>query len=341
MTKLRKAGVAAAAVAAVAVPVGLATAQSGSPPTVTSSPATSVSDTAATLNGSVNPNGSATNYAFQWGPTNGYGHETTLTSGGSGTTASTVSATVNGLTPGTAYHFRIIAINSGGTAVGSDQTFTTTGTAPAPSTPPKATTGAPSGVGQTGATVNGTVNPAGQDTTYYFEYGPTANYGIETAATSGGSGSTDETASANLTGLTAATTYHYRLVAVNPGGTTLGTDQTFTTSATTQSQVTFIGREGFVSPGRIIGVEAGCFGGTSNCTGTVSLSRNGTVLGQTNYNIAPNSGGFQNIELSSQGAQMLLAYNHLFHLLPVVATITPTGGQPITHVFHLARWIWH
>jgi len=341
MIKLRKTGVAVAAAAVVAVPVGLATAQSATAPTVTTSPATTITDTAATLNGSVNPNGSATNYAFQWGPTNGYGHETTLTSAGSGTTSSSVSATVNGLAPGTTYHFRIIAINDGGTSVGSDQTFATTGTAPAPSTPPTATTGAASNVGQTGATVNGTVNPAGQATTDYFEYGPTTNYGYETSATSGGSGTTDEPASANLTGLASATTYHYRLVAVSPGGTTLGSDQTFTTSAAPQSQVAFIGREGFVSPGRIIGVEAGCFGGTSNCTGHVSISRNGIVIGQTDYNIAPNSGGFQNIELSSQGGRMLLAYNHLFHLLPVVVTITPTGGQPITQVIHLARWIWH
>jgi len=308
---------------------------------VTTAPATSVTASGATLNGSVNPNGSATSYAFQWGPTSGYGHETPLTSAGAGTTAVTVSAPVSGVASGTTYHFRIIAINSGGTAVGSDQTFTTTGTAPAPSTPPSATTGSASGVSQTSATVNGTVNPAGQATTYYFEFGPTNNYGYETSPTDGGSGSAAEPASANLTQLTPGTTYHYRLVAVSPGGTTLGADQTFTTTASPQSQVAFIGREGFVSPGRVIGVEAGCFGGTTNCTGTVSLSRNGIVIGHSTYNIPPNSGGFENMELTSQGGRMLLAYNDVFHLLPVVATITPTGGQPITHVFHLARWIWH
>src|SRR5947209_8290428 len=255
-----------AAVAAIAaVSIGLTTAAAQSAPTATTSPATGVSDSGATLNGSVNPNGQATSYAFQWGPTSGYGHETTLTNAGSGTTSSAVNATVTGLTAGTTYHFRIIAMNSGGTSVGADQSFTTTGTAPPPSPPPSAKTGTATNVGQAGATLNGTANPGSQATTYYFEWGPTANYGFQTSGVNGGSGSADVPASANLTGLGSSTTYHYRLVAVSPGGTALGSDQTFSTLAAPQSQVAFIGRMGFVSPGRVIGVEAGCFGGTPTC----------------------------------------------------------------------------
>jgi hypothetical protein len=330
---------AVAVIAIAAVWVGLATA--ASPPTATTSPATSPSDSGATLNGGVNPNGQDTSYAFQWGPTSGYGHQTTLTSAGSGTSSSTVSANVTGLASGTTYHFRIIALNATGTSVGIDQTFSTTGTPPAPSNPPTATTGAPANVGQSGASVNGTVNPAGQATTYYFEYGPTSDYGFETSAIDGGSSSTDEPASANLAGLQSSTTYHYRLVAFNPGGTTLGSDQTFTTAAPLKSQVAFIGRMGFVSPGRIIGVEAGCFGGATNCTGHVTMSHIGVVIGQRDFNIAPNTGGFQNIELSARGASMLLSYNSVFHLLPVTVTVTTSGGQTITQTMHLARWVWH
>src|SRR5207248_6350686 len=88
-----------AVAAATILPVALAQGAT-STPTVTTSPATSVSDTGATLNGTVNPNGQQTNYAFQWGPTSGYGHETALTSAGAGTSASSVSAALTGLPRG-------------------------------------------------------------------------------------------------------------------------------------------------------------------------------------------------------------------------------------------------
>ena len=220
----------AAIAAIVSIPMALAAGATPAPPTVATAPATNVSGSGATLNGSVNPNGQQTNYAFQWGPTAGYGHETPLTSAGSGSSSGSVSAALSGLASGSTYHYRIIAINDSGTSVGSDQSFTIGGNPPAPSTPPTASTGSATNVGQSGATVNGTVNPGGQATSYYFEYGPTANYGFETAATSGGSGVTDEPVSANLAELASSTTYHYRLVAVSPGGTALGSDQTFTTT---------------------------------------------------------------------------------------------------------------
>jgi hypothetical protein len=329
-----------AAAAVAALPVALAHGAT-SAPTVTTSPATSTSDSGSTLNGSVNPNGQQTSYAFQWGPTADYGHETTLTSAGSGTGASAVSATLGSLASGTTYHFRIIAMSGSGTSVGSDQSFSTTGSAPAPSPAPAAATGSTSNVGQGGATVSGTVTPSGQSTTYYFEYGSTPNYGFETSPTDAGSGVASESVSTTLSGLISNTTYHYRLVAASNGGTTLGGDQTFTTSpGGTPSHVAFMGREGFVSPGGIIGVEAGCFGGQTSCAGHVLMAHNGIVVGQRNFNIAPNSGGFQNIGLSSQGKQMLRA-NTVFRLLAVTVSITTTSGQRTSQVMHLARWVWN
>lgn len=435
MRKLRTAMLSAVLVAVGVVPVALALGASPAPPTVASAPASNVSNSGATLHGTVNPNGQQTSYAFQWGPTNGYGHETSLTSAGAGTSTSSVSATLAGLQPGTGYHFRIIAMSSAGTSVGADETFTTGGTPPAPSTPPQASTGAASGVGQSGATVSGTVDAGGQATQYYFEYGPTANYGFETASRDGGSGTTPQPVSADLTGLASGTTYHYRLVAVSPGGTALGGDQTFSTTtpptATTGgpsrvrttsavlngttdpnghqttyyfqygpttaygkqtapgsagsgtsnvavhafigdltpnslyhyrllatsdggtsygadrtvtvgqvSHVGFLGREGFVSPGRVIGVEAGCFGGVTTCTGHVTLSHNGVVIGQRDFSIKPDTGGFQNIQISRQGEEMLRTYNRVFHLLPVTVSVTTTSGEKTSQVIHLARWVW-
>ncbi|MBB3068528.1 hypothetical protein FHS14_001504 [Paenibacillus baekrokdamisoli] len=97
---------------------------------------------------------------------------------------------------------------------------------------PTAATSAASGISPTGATLNGTVDDNGTDTTVSFEYGTTASYGTTTAATTGGTiaaGSGSTPASLSLSSLLSNTTYHYRVKAVNNVGTTTGSDQTFTT----------------------------------------------------------------------------------------------------------------
>ena len=93
-------------------------------PVVVTGVASNVGDTTATLNGTVNPSGSETTYQFQYGLTTAYGSTTTSTSAGNGFTAVPVSAALTGLIPGTLYHFRVTATNSGGTANGVDATFT-------------------------------------------------------------------------------------------------------------------------------------------------------------------------------------------------------------------------
>ncbi|HTX47060.1 MAG TPA: beta-propeller fold lactonase family protein, partial [Solirubrobacteraceae bacterium] len=107
---------------------------------------------------------------------------------------------------------------------------------------PLANTNAASGVGQATATLNGTVNPQGHSTTYYFEYGPSASYGQLTATTSAGSGTSSVPVSASLTGLAAGTPYHYQLVATSATGTTYGGDQTFTTSGSAQEPTAVTGQ---------------------------------------------------------------------------------------------------
>ncbi len=232
MRTLRTATLLAAVTAVGGIPISLALAASPAAPVVTTAAATNVANSGAVLHGTVNPEGQSTRYAFQWGPTASYGHETTLTNAGSGSSAAAINATLSDLTPGSAYHFRAIAINaSGATTVGDDQHFTTTGTAPTPSTLPSATTASPSHIGSTSATLGGTVNPNGQATRDYFEYGTTSNYGFETAPVNAGTGTSATSASANVSGLKAGTTYHVRLVAVSAGGTTLGGDQTLKTLA--------------------------------------------------------------------------------------------------------------
>src|SRR5204862_303603 len=81
------------------------------------------------------------------------------------------------------------------------------------------------------ATLNGTVSPNGTDTTYSFQYGTTTSYGTQTPSAGPEKGNADKAVSADVAGLAPSTTYHYRLVAVNPDGTVNGADMTFTTTA--------------------------------------------------------------------------------------------------------------
>jgi hypothetical protein len=108
---------------------------------------------------------------------------------------------------------------------------------------PSATTGAARSVTASSATLNGTVNPNNEPTTYFFQYGPTRAYGSQTPTQGPTAAARRNTpVSAGVSGLAAGTLYHYRLVATNPSGTRLGRDRTFTTLAL----ISFTGRPGFV-----------------------------------------------------------------------------------------------
>ncbi|UCE97911.1 MAG: lamin tail domain-containing protein [Dehalococcoidia bacterium] len=97
---------------------------------------------------------------------------------------------------------------------------------------PTATTGAATEVGTSSATLNGTVNANGYSTTVTFEYGLTTAYGTTmTAIPSLVTGSTYTAVSASILSLTPNTTYHYRVVATNAGGTVYGADMTFNTKS--------------------------------------------------------------------------------------------------------------
>jgi hypothetical protein len=100
----------------------------------------------------------------------------------------------------------------------------------AASPPPTVLSSAASSITATSATIAGSVNPNGASTSYQFEWGLTTSYGTLTSSTSAGSGSSPVAVTANLTGLTAGATYHYRLTATNSGGTRSSTDATFTTT---------------------------------------------------------------------------------------------------------------
>ena len=97
------------------------------PPLATTLAATGVSDTGATLQGTVNANGTSTAVSFEYGLTTSYGTVVTATPANlTGTAATAASATPGGLLSGLTYHYRVVATSSGGTVTGEDMTFTTT-----------------------------------------------------------------------------------------------------------------------------------------------------------------------------------------------------------------------
>ena len=99
---------------------------------------------------------------------------------------------------------------------------------------PKVSAGGARSVTQTAATLSGSVNPNGRWTNYYFQYGTSRSYGSVTASQAARPGRTAVNVAANLGGLSAGTTYHYRIYANNASGTACGSDRAFTTVMTTQ-----------------------------------------------------------------------------------------------------------
>jgi sugar lactone lactonase YvrE/phosphodiesterase/alkaline phosphatase D-like protein len=194
------------------------------PPIATTSSATSLTAAGATLKGTVNPEGLATTYYFEYGETTAYGSKTSEASAGSGTSGKAYEEAIAGLKANTTYHFRILAKGGGYTVEGKDKSFTTLKA-------PKATTEVATEVTTASAKLNGTVNPEGSETSYWFEWGEGKAFDHKTAEVSVGSGTTNVAASSVLSGLKAGTSYSFRLVAKGAGASVTGEEKAFTTSS--------------------------------------------------------------------------------------------------------------
>jgi hypothetical protein len=95
--------------------------------------------------------------------------------------------------------------------------------------PPTVKTGAAHAVTYSSALITGSVNPNGSETYYYVQYGATKAYGAQTASSGAGAGTHTVAVSVPLGGLQPLTVYHYRLVAVNSRGASMGSDASFLT----------------------------------------------------------------------------------------------------------------
>lgn len=207
----------------------------GSAPSVTTNSASSINTNSATLNASVNPNGSNTTVWFQ------YGTDSTLNSVigtvgnqtiGNGTSSTNVSSYLGGLNQNTTYYFRIVAQNSyGSPAYGTVMSFTTTNTTTQTGSAPTATTYAASTINYNNAYLNGAVNPNGNSTNVWFEYGTNANsLGYSAGNQNIGSGtSLVNMPTTYISGLNANTTYYFQAVAQNSYGVNRGALMSFTT----------------------------------------------------------------------------------------------------------------
>ncbi len=92
---------------------------------------------------------------------------------------------------------------------------------------PDVVTGTATSISADSTKLTGTVNPNGLDTSYYYEIGLTIAYGFTSQAYNAGSGIEPLTVQLNVSGFSAATTYHFRIVAYNNMGTTYGKDVAF------------------------------------------------------------------------------------------------------------------
>lgn len=202
------------------------------PPSATTNGASSVTNSTATLNGQVNPNGYETMAYLEWGATTNYGSSTPIKVIGNGTSSVSISQAISGLAPNATYHYRIVARNSGNTTFGTDNTFTTATTSTSgdvginfPISLPVVITSEAGNVTKSSAQLSGTVTPGGSEAVAYFDWGKTSSYGEITPLQSNANGPL----AANLSGLSLQTTYHYRAAAFNADGLTVGEEVSFTT----------------------------------------------------------------------------------------------------------------
>jgi len=202
-------------------------AQGGSiPPDATTLPPLGVSQTQATIQGMVNCHDQITNIVFDYGPTSAYGLSAVdYGSPRMGDYDQQVIRVINGLSPNTTYHYRIVAENASGTTFGYDMTFTTM---PAQ---PSAVTNTATNVSRSAATLNGTVNANNSSTGVSFQFGiPIGFDQTVNADQSPVNGLGNTPVSRRMTGLMPGTLYHYRVIATNAAGDSWGTAVQFTTA---------------------------------------------------------------------------------------------------------------
>ncbi|MDP9249715.1 MAG: fibronectin type III domain-containing protein [bacterium] len=201
-------------------------------PVVSTQNVSLISKSTAVLSGEVNPKGVQTSYWYEYGESDTLGSSTYRQLVGSGFFAYDAPATIVGLKADTSYYYRLGAENQYGKVYGAILSFKTDlDTPPVQYLLPSIETRSASNTAETSATIEGTVNPRGSETRYWFEYGQNFGLGNTTASASAGSDLASVAVSANLSGLQANKVYYYRLNAQNAYGTVNGNISVFITES--------------------------------------------------------------------------------------------------------------
>jgi len=200
--------------------------------------------------------------------------------------------------------------------------------------PPIAVTEPAAGVTATGATLEGHVNPAGEPVEVcQFEYGMTEAYGTVVPCSSlPGEGETPLPVSAPVGGLTPNTTYHVRLTATGPGGTSHGGDWPFTTLPLVAAPtVTALSpKSGSAAGGTVVKVTGtGLTGATAVMFGSaeahiVAVNSNASITVDAP---AGSVGTAVNVTVTTPGGTSAITSKDLFRYVPTVAGISPASGS--------------
>ena len=186
--------------------------------------ATEVKPHTAELNASYVGDGTPTEYFFEWGIHQVYGNTTQVEDAGSPSgLQNLVPVELTGLELESVYHYRVVATNALGTTYGRDMSFKTHPAVAGLETKPVTELESHS------ATLHGAFSGDGDNTTYYYKWGPSSGYGNTTPEMESSASGVTQLAPYHLEGLDPEVTYHFQVVAENSEGATKTADATFTT----------------------------------------------------------------------------------------------------------------
>src|SRR5437588_2089185 len=205
---------------------------------------------------------------------------------------------------------------------------------------PRIATGTAQHVSYSTATLTGAVDPAGQDTSYFFQYGTTKAYGSQTAIADAGAGTRTIRVRLPVGGLQPLTRYHFRLIAVNATGATTGHDSVFRTAKVPLSLAILVAPNPVIFGGNAV-VE-GTVSGSGSAVVPVALQANPfpylqgfTVVGNPELTTA--SGGFSFPVLGLQQVTQFRVVTISGHRIVSPVTVASVAVRVVSHVGGTSR----